>query len=60
MVKFRLLNQTDLDPEKIGKFDDPFDRKILNFLQKSLKIIIFEPFLNIQKNTVCSIFHSTQ
>ena len=37
----------DLDPEKIEKFDDRFGCQILHFLQKSTKIIIFEPFLNI-------------
>ena len=40
----------DLDPEKIEQFDGRFDRQILNFLQKSPKIIIFEHFLNIQKH----------
>ena len=49
MIKFRLLDQILLDPEKIEKFDNRFGRQILHFLQKSPKIIIFEPFLNIQK-----------
>ena len=47
MVQFSITGP-DLDPEIIEKFDGRFGRQILH-LKKAQKIIIFEPFLNIQK-----------
>ena len=57
MVEFRLLEQILISKRKKYKnVTTRFGRQILNFLQKSLKIIIFEPFLKNLKTQFVLFF----